>query len=307
MSRDIPHRSRNNCPGYVESMPTLSGIFVYPIKSCRGIALDAAEVSAIGLAGDRLWQVVDGDGEGQTQRQHPVLATVQPEPLDGGGLRLHAAGKPAIEVEPPGAQTTTVKSLFGVPVPAADAGDEAAAWFASLTGESLRLVAMADACGWRLPGDFDVFDQNSPFSDAAPILLAAESSVDWLRQRASEEFGIDRFRPNLVVRGTEPWVEDSWSSVRIGAAELRCTLPWPRCEIPQVDQVTGQRHREPAKVLRAHRWCTDAPTLNGDLRRLVEGSGLFGVGCSIGPAGATLRVGDDVTVTATAAPVLSMP
>jgi uncharacterized protein YcbX len=288
-------------------VPTLSAIFVYPIKSCRGIALDAAEVTAIGLAGDRLWQVVDGDGRGVTQRQHPVLATVQPEPLDEGGLRVHAAGKPTIEVAPPGAQTTTVTSLFGVPVPATDAGDEAADWFSSLTGESLRLVAMVDACGWRLFGDFDVFGQSSTFADAAPILLTAESSVDWLRERASEEFGMERFRPNLVVAGSEPWAEDTWSSVRIGAAELRPALPWPRCEIPQVDQVTAQRHREPAKVLRAHRWCTDAPTLHGDLRRLVEGSGLFGVGCSIGPAGATLRVGDDVTVTATAPPVLAMP
>jgi uncharacterized protein YcbX len=287
-------------------VPRLSAIYIYPVKSCRGISLDTAEVSAIGLAGDRLWQVVEGNGRCLTQRQHPVLATVQPEPMDGGGLRLHAADQPSIEVAPPGAQTMTVKSLFGVRVPATDAGDEAAEWFSALTGASVRLAAMVDCCGWRPPGDFDLFGQSSPFADAAPILLTAESSIDWLRERASEDFGMDRFRPNLVVAGSEPWAEDTWTSVRIGQAEVRPALPWPRCEIPQVDQITAQHHREPAKVLRAHRWCTDAPTLHGDVRRLVEGSGLFGVGCSIGAPGATVRVGDAVTVTTTSSPVLSM-
>ncbi len=285
---------------------SLSGIYVYPIKSCRGLALDTADVSAIGLVGDRVWQVVDGEQRGITQRQHRVLASVQPEPLEGAGLRLYAPGMPSIEVDPPGEETTTVKSHFGLPVPAADAGDRAAAWFSELTGEPGRLVAMVGACGWRLPEDLDVFGQNAPFSDAAPILMTAERSLAWLRERASEEFGMDRFRPNLVVSGTEPWEEDTWSTMRIGEAELRCAVPWPRCAIPQIDQVTTDRHREPAKVLRRYRWCTEAPTLTGAFRSLVEGNGLFGIACSIGPAHATIRIGDEVSVTATAPPVLPM-
>ena len=285
---------------------TLCGIYVYPIKSCRGVALTTATVSAIGLFGDRLWQVVDGEQRGVTQRRHRVLATVQPEPMDGGGLRLHAPGMPPCAVDQPEGETTTVKSHFGLPVPAADAGDEAAAWFSELMGEPGRLVAMVGECGWRLPEDLDVFGQNAPFSDAAPILLTAEQSLAWLRERASEEFDMDRFRPNLVVSGTAPWEEDTWSAVRIGEAELRCAVPWPRCTIPQIDQVTADRHNEPAKVLRRHRWCTEAPTLRPAFRSLVEGNGLFGVGCSIGPPHATVRIGDEVTVTATASPVIAM-
>ena len=185
---------------------TLSAIYVYPIKSCRAVALDSVTVSTIGLSGDRLWQVVDGGQRGLTQRQHRVLATVQPE---------------------------------------------------------------------------HIFEQSAPFSDAAPILLTAEQSLAWLVERASESFDMDRFRPNLVVRGSEPW-EDTWATVRIGAAELRCAVPWPRCAIPQMDQVTADRHREPAKVLRRHRRCTEAPTLRPALRGLVEGNSLFGVACAIG-------------------------
>ena len=120
-----------------------------------------------------------------------------------GGLRLTAPDRPAIEIGPPGARSTTVKSHFGVPVPACDAGDEAAAWFSDLTGEAVRLVAMVSECGWRLPDDLDVFGQNAPFSDAAPVLVTADSSLTWLCERASEPFGMDRFRPNLVVSNTD--------------------------------------------------------------------------------------------------------
>ena len=285
----------------------LSGIYVHPIKSCRAVACDTATVSTIGLHGDRIWQVVDAEDRGVTQRRHRVLATVQPELHDDGGLSLTAADRPTIEVGPPGPRSTTVKSHFGVPVPACDAGDEAAAWFSDLTGEAVRLVAMVSECGWRLPGDLDVFGQNAPFSDAAPVLVTAESSLTWLCERASEPFGMDRFRPNLVVSNTAAWAEDTWQTFTVGDAELRAAAPWPRCEIPQIDQTTSDRHREPAKVLKRHRWCTQAPTFAGEFRRIIEGSSLFGIGCSIGPSGATLRVGDEVTVTTTAPPVLATP
>jgi uncharacterized protein YcbX len=220
-------------------------------------------------------------------------------------MRIVAPSMPAIEVDPPGKETTTVKSHFGSPVPACDAGDPAAAWFSELTGEAVRLVAMVDACGWRLPGELDVFGQNAPFSDAAPVLVTAVGSLEWLRDRASEDFGMDRFRPNLVVSGTDPWDEDTWESFTIGEAELRGVLPWPRCAIPQIDQVTADRHSEPAKVLRRHRWCADASALTGPFRDIIQGHSLFGIGCSIGPTGATVGIGDEVSVTTTAPAVLS--
>ena len=226
---------------------TLSGIYVYPIKSCRAVALDTVTVVAIGLLGDRTWQVVDEERRGVTQRQHRVLATVQPALLSGGGMRLESPSMPAIEVDPPGDETMTVKSHFGLPVPASDAGDRAAAWFSELTGNSVRLVAMVDACGWRLPDDLDVFGQNAPFSDAAPRPSSPPFGRSSGCARASEDFGMDRFRPNLVVSGTDPWDEDTWASFTIGKAELRGVLPWLRCAIPQIDQVTADRHTEPAR------------------------------------------------------------
>ena len=76
----------------------------------------------------------------------------------------------------------------------------------------------------------------------------------------------------------------------IGAAVLRVALPWPRCAVPQIDQDTGERRREPAVVLKRHRWCTDASSLPPPLQPVIAGNALFGVAASITPAGARSAV-----------------
>ena len=96
-------------------------------------------------------------------------------------------------------------------------------WFSEVTGAPVRLVAMVDACGWRLPGELDVFGQNAPFTDAAPILVTAVQSLEWLRDRAVRRVRHGPFPSESGVSGTDPWNEDTWESFTIGEAEpARC-------------------------------------------------------------------------------------
>ena len=44
---------------------------------------------------------------------------------------------------------------------------------------------------------------------------------------------------------------------------------------PQTDQVSGARHKEPAVVLKQHRWCAEAPAAPEEIR--AEGTLLFDV------------------------------
>lgn len=286
---------------------SLASIYIYPIKSCRAVPLDIARVTEIGLAEDRRWQILGTeDTRGVTQRQHRTLALIQPSLLGDGGLRLSAPGMPDVEFDPPSGPVGPVDSHFRVPVPARDAGDEVADWLTEFIGVRLRLVRMEGDSGWRLPPELDVFAQGAGFTDAAPLLVTNQSSLDWLVERSSEVFGMERFRPNLVLTGAEPWAEDTWDRFEIGEAGLRAVVPWPRCTIPQVDQQTAERHKEPAKVLKTHRWCTSAPLVEGEFRQIVEGNSLFGVACTIGPVGSTIAVGEPVTVVSTRVPVLEM-
>lgn len=286
---------------------SLASIFIYPIKSCRPVSLETAVVSEIGLAEDRRWQILGlDDTRGVTQRQHRTLALIQPALIEEGGLRLSAPGMPDIEVDLPSGPVSPVDSHFRVPVPARDAGDEVADWLTGFMGVHLRLVRMEGDSGWRLPTELDVFAQGAGFTDAAPLLVANQNSLDWLVERSSEVFGMDRFRSNVVLAGADPWAEDTWERFEIGEAGLRAVVPWPRCTIPQVNQQTAGRHKEPAKVLKRYRWCTSAPSIQGEFRDIVEGNSLFGVACTIGPVASTISVGDPVTVLSTRAPVLEM-
>ncbi len=285
----------------------VSGLWIYPIKACRGIELDEVELGATGLDGDRRWQV-SSDGGPVTQRTQPRLATVQPELIDGG-LRLSADGHGSVDVAQPTIADCESGSLTGLPIAAADAGDEAAAWFGALLDDpSVRLHALTPDGGLTLPKPIDIFNgQRTAFGDLAPVLVANTASLDWLVGRADEPFGMDRFRANVVIATETPFVEDTWAVFQIGDTEFRYGAAWPRCAVPQVDQRSGERHKEPARVLAAHRKVISAPEVPDALKPIVEGSSIFGVGCSAGPAGTMLRVGDAVTVSARRDPMLAAP
>ena len=77
------HRRRRKAPTHGhDSAPIvrgvkLSGLFIYPIKACAGIALPRAAVVERGLASDRRYMVVDRNGRFVSQRERPQLCLVQ--------------------------------------------------------------------------------------------------------------------------------------------------------------------------------------------------------------------------------------
>jgi uncharacterized protein YcbX len=193
-------------------------------------------------------------------------------------------------------------------VPVADAGDEAAAWLERAISIECRLTTIAPGYERHpLIGGDDVFGQQVAFVDAAPVHLVSASSYRFLLERAAEPFPIERFRPNFVVDGAEPYEEDTWQLLSIGDAEVRVSLPWPRCTVPQVDPNTGERHHEPAVVLKRFRWCSDASSLPAAVQPLIVGNALFGIAASIDPVGAVISRGETVDVLATGAPLLAAP
>ncbi|MPY92733.1 MAG: MOSC domain-containing protein [Acidimicrobiia bacterium] len=285
------------------SSGTLTAIHLHPVKSCRRVEVEHSTVSPCGLEGDREWQVFSEDGKVLTQRRHPLLALVQPTIIDGG-LRLSAPGHGAVEAGRPERVDREVRALLGDEVAVGDGGDEAARWLTALTGTPCRLVALVTSDARRI--DL-VPSQPVSLADATPVLVANEASRRDLQRRAVEPFGMERFRPNLVLDGPEAWSEDTWTAFSIGAARLEGLVPMPRCAMPQVDQDTAERRKEPALALRAHRWCSEAPSLPERWRSYFRGQGLFGLGATIEPAGAVIRVGDPLAVQATTTPLIPPP
>ena len=101
-------------------MAIVTGLFVYPVKSCGGITLSEVSLLETGLAHDRQWMLVDADGHFVTQRTHPAMALIRTT-LEEDVLRLGAPGM-GTDIEVP----VSAPAFGGVPQRGSDAGGRAA-------------------------------------------------------------------------------------------------------------------------------------------------------------------------------------
>lgn len=267
---------------------TLTGLRRYPVKSCRGEDLPEALVEPWGLAGDRRWMLVDELGEKITARETPALLRVTPE-LVPGGLVLRAPGRDPLHVSEPDTAYRGVH-IWGDHVHAASAGPEADAWFMAELGFGAHLVFLDDPARRPVTGDAAQPGDVVSFADGFPLLLASTSSLDELNRWVGGQDPLDirRFRPNLVVSGAEPFAEDAWGRIRIGAATFRVASDCSRCVLTTVHPDTIERTHEPIATLARHRrW---------------DGKVWFAVNLIPDDPGAVLRIGDPVEVLASRAP-----
>jgi hypothetical protein len=65
---------------------------------------------------------------------------------------------------------------------------------------------------------------------------------------------MNRFRPNLVVSGSEAFAEDGWRRLTIGGISMQVVKPCARCVVTTTDQQSGQRMGdEPLRTLATFR------------------------------------------------------
>ncbi|GGP44057.1 MOSC domain-containing protein [Streptomyces calvus] len=240
----------------------LHSIHIHPVKAFRSLSLREVDVEPWGPAGDRRWMLIDDGGKVVTQRRHPSLALAAAELLPGGGLRLSAPGSEPVTVAVPAPGGTVPADLFGTKVEVVPAEDEAVhAWCSARLGVAVRLVHLDEPAA-RRPVDpaFALAGETVSFADGYPLLLTTTASLDHLNSLIAqgEHHGegplpMSRFRPNVVVRGTEAWAEDRWTRVTIGEVVFRVAKPSGRCVVTTTDQDTARRGREPLHTLAAHR------------------------------------------------------
>jgi MOSC domain-containing protein len=265
----------------------VSQVHIYPVKSCGGIALDAAEVGARGFVNDRLWMLVDPDGDFLTQREQARMALIQPT-LDSGCLRLSAPGMNDFDLPLDQAGRRVAVSIWhDAGVGAVDQGDLAADWFSTVLSIDCRLVRMADDTVRQVDQQYAprAADQVG-FADAFPFLVISEESLADLNTRLDEPLPMNRFRPNIVMRGAdEPYAEDSWRAIQIGGVTLDLPKACGRCAITTTNQTTAARGKEPLKTLATY-------------RQGPKSSPLFGQNAVQRAAGGTICVGTAVEVIA---------
>lgn len=262
-------------------MITVTALFVYPVKSCRGIAVRQAQAEARGLQYDREWMVVTPEGRFLTQREEPRLALVTTRlardrlELAAPGLPqqsvpLHrAAGRPAREV-----------TVWRDSVLAIDEGDAVAAWFGEHLRRDVRLVRFDDSRPRRTdPAWSQGLDGESAFSDGYPVLVLSQASLDDLNARLPVPLPMDRFRPNVVLQGCVPYAEDALQELAGDEVKLRLVKPCTRCVITTTDQASGvSQGDEPLQTLRAYRWDAGLRGVKFGQNAIVATRGALSVG-----------------------------
>lgn len=258
--------------------PTLSALYVYPVKSCAALQPMTARVEPRGLAGDRRWLVVDPGGMFVTGRLHARMPLIRATPLTGG-LRLDAPGMPSLEIAHPAldAPRRTV-TIWRSSVDAASADPSAGVWLSRYLGADLALVHMDDAAQRTVNPDFGRPDDEVSFADGYPQLLISAAALDALNTRLREPVEMLRFRPNLVVAGTPPHAEDGWKRIRIGEVEFELVKPCTRCIFTTVDPQRGERDAdgEPLKTLTTYRRTPNGVTFGQNL--IPRSTGTIAVG-----------------------------
>jgi uncharacterized protein len=229
-------------------------LFIYPVKSARGIARSKVKLTATGFEWDRQWMAVDATGTFVSQRTHPKLTQVQPA-ITGDSLTLTAPDlKPLRLSLAPVGEARTV-SVWSDRCTGLDQGDEAAEWMSRVVGDDLRLVRQGPLSDRMADPNFaGSKDIPVSFTDGYPLLVCNEASLIDLNTRMPEPIPMERFRPNIVLTGLSAFEEDRIETIQIGGVALQLVKPSTRCVITATDQRTGERSANPLPVLRTFRF-----------------------------------------------------
>ena len=235
-------------------MITVSSLIYYPIKACRGFEIESAKIERMGLQNDRRMMVISPESVQLTQREYPRLALVTPTLVDGV-VTLSAPGYDSLQF---GVQTSgpsyPVSIWKSKGVQAIDQGDDSAQWFSDWLGTAVRLVHIAEGYQRLIDHEYAVnADDHTGFADGYPILITSEAGLADLNSRLEKPVPMNRFRPNIVVRGGPAYVEDSWNRIRVGDVELAVVKPNARCVVTTIDKDTLEKSKEPLRTLETYR------------------------------------------------------
>ncbi|SFQ50388.1 MOSC domain-containing protein [Hymenobacter arizonensis] len=265
---------------------TLTGLFLYPVKSLGGFAVAEADVTARGLQHDRRWLLVDERNRFMTQRQLPELALLSVAPAYNGFLITHRQRPDLLPLFIP-FEATPERTLFvtiwddiawawrGTP--------QADEWMTEALGRSCRLVYMSDMVRRDVEPEHNPEGQLVSFADGYPFLMIGEAALADLNTRLAQPVLMNRFRPNLVFGGGTPYEDDHWENFQIGGVSFRAVRGCGRCVLTTIDQQSAIKNPvgDPLRTLATY--------------RKVENSTLFGQNVT-GPGNGRLRVGDALTV-----------
>jgi uncharacterized protein YcbX len=260
---------------------TLSHIFIYPIKSLGGISLQSAKVEERGLQYDRRWMLVDKNGMFLTQREHPQMALFQVSIKDDKlevTHKVRAMSKLQIPISN-SENNSFVVNIWDDVVIAKHLNKDVDLWFSDALNLDCHLVSMDKDSDRITDKKYTPEPKQVSFADAYPFLIIGQESLNDLNRRLKEPLPMNRFRPNFVFSGGEPFIEDTWKDFMIRDLKFRVVKPCSRCVVTTVNQATAEKSGEPLETLAKFR--NAGNKVNFGMNVIGFGNGVVEVGSEI--------------------------
>jgi len=277
-------------------MAQITDLYIYPVKSLKGIALKEAHTGIRGFRYDREWMITDSNYHFISQREIESMATLEAS-INKDSLILHSNTN-QLSVPLDSEKLNQVRATVWDDIcDAYDEGDEVSNWLTEGLGEykgsSLRLVRFSAKGERSVPEQYlNGVKAQSAFSDQFPYLITSWESLSKLNQglneKKSKEVSMNRFRPNIVVQGVDDLEKMTASDLSCDEAQYSFGLrkPCKRCKIVTINQDTGKiiEPKEPLATLVKLKF-SDA----------IKGA-FFGQNAILLSDDCTIRVGDELTL-----------
>uniref|UniRef100_T1IPF6 MOSC domain-containing protein n=1 Tax=Strigamia maritima TaxID=126957 RepID=T1IPF6_STRMM len=232
---------------------------IFPIKSCKGISLESAECTDMGLKSgkikDRHFMVITNDGKKINARDEPTLLLVVPSFHDNE-MWVDAPDMPTLKINlddiEDRADDVHLTKIWDVEVGGVHCGSECANWFKEyLKRDDVMLIHHNSHVKPKYCVDKDLVkslvtpEDKAAYADFSCYLLMNRASIFDLNNRITNIAGIANFRSNILTSGSPPYSEDSWKYVRIGDnAWFRNVKLCQRCTMIITDAETGIRDKQ---------------------------------------------------------------
>lgn len=221
----------------------VTGLAIYPVKSCQGIKLTELQIDSRGPKIDRQWMIVDKDNQFMTLRTYSKLAEIKTS-VQGPFLHLYAgANKIFVNIEEDCEKTETV-TIWGDSFLAGIENKSINEALSDFFSKTVKLVRYQMGSFRDLEDGATAVVKETMFSDSRPILVVNENSLQDLNKKLLAKNAapsvIERFRANIVIGDLPAYQEDSLIEVKIGDVHFQKPKLCGRCPVITQDVETGK-------------------------------------------------------------------
>lgn len=245
-------------------------LYIYPIKSLAGIAVQTAKAEEMGFENDRRWMLIDENNELITQREHPNLSQFYPEIKEGKITISHYDATHEFFMDE-NLDEPVFSKVWDDETKLVEVNKATSKWFSEALDFRCKLVKILNKGDRKHTSSQLNQTLNVSLADGYPYLLIGSESLNLLNERLEEKIKIQRFRPNIVVGTATAHEEDFFGTFQIGNLKFKNAKPCGRCVMVNTNPANAVVSKEPLKTLSLYRTSNNLVYFGTNILSLEEG------------------------------------